>query len=864
MIMLAKIILIPNNDKTSINLCGKLIDKHFNFQENSALQLFFTHNCIMSNSFLQSKIIAGVSSLTFCWTLFSSQAISPVDALPSLVKNYKNRCNKGRGAFNNDCPQAAIVLELNWKNETDRSLKKIAFLGLSNITPVSNGNIFFDNKQLYIAGAKQENKRVGATIRFVKNKNDPNSWIKEFYSLAGFSQYSTIYKYPCTINGSFTIGWEIKKGSGCNFIYSPALSESRNFSKRASSSQMKYISYLADEALRNLANPYRMKNRYNNSGSPLMSYLFLQEIERDSGLFHSKDLASEFDQLDQISSIEGVNPKPGPFHKNEEFLKGIQVDDRGQLERQKLSKISDTFLSDSIQNLDQGARVNYRQYCSVISSSGKDWAIKIASKAEAEPEDLCDRVTSECEIKAKETCSIANQGSWRAYPPNFKLHKVRVLLECLDSDPYDQMVRGYEVTDNWIEEIKKRFGNNSACVLSIHNPDDVFIDPDPEQRTLIHTDEINGQLQVTVLAGKVIISQPRFSEQDSNTSGASTSAKKNEINAGERYVLNLENLDSTTQILNSGQITAVQNLPVVQAFLNPSNWEYPDEWKAGDPNIKEKIRAFEEAVKRLTANQNSGPSSSRDLQASESVPFLLETPTGDTMTIILPAGYDKTRIYPTLILLPYSSNLTDYYSRSFFQQYSKRTDNAFVIISFDAKEKSKIGDPYWNGNLQNNNSLCRKIKTYDLWINDLDNLLNRFMPESKVKIDKSRLALGGSSLGGDLSWALSLRNPKLIRGTVIINSESSYRLNTCGDETLTLEESMRQLADKKARFAMFLGSYTVKTQPNKKQIQAAIELLNKYGLEPRYIPVSTGNQEEDRRLRTDRMMESVDYVLFGK
>jgi hypothetical protein len=836
---------------------------HFNTPKNSALQLFFTHN-YMFNLSLQTKIIAGVTSLSFFCTLFLSKVTEP--ALPSLVKNYENRCNKGRGAFNNDCPEAAIVLELNWKSETDRSLKKIAFLGLSGITPVNNGNIFFDNKQLYVTGAKQENKRVGATIRFVKNRNDPHSWIKEFYTLAGFSQYSTTYKYPCTINGSFTIGWEItQKGSNCNFIYSPALSESRNLSKRASSSQMHYISYLADEMFKNLPKSHRMKNRHNNSGSPLMSYLFLQEIERDSGLFHSKDLASELDQLDQMSPLEEVSLKPRSFHKNEGFPRAIQVDDRERLKGQKFSTVSDTFLADSIQNLDQGARVNYRQYCSVISSSGKGWAIKIASKAEAGPEDLCDRVISECEIKAKETCSIVNQGSWRAYPPNSKLHKVRVLLECLDSDPYDQMIRGYEVNDNWIEEIKKRFSNNSACVLSIHNPDDVFIDPDPEQRTLIHTDEINGQLQVTVLAGKVIIGQPKFSEQDGNTSSASTSTKKNEINAGERYVLDLENLDSTTQILSSRQIASVQNLPVVQAFLNPSNWEYPDEWKAGDPNIKEKIRAFEEAVKRLTpANQNSGPSSSRDRQASESVPFLLETLTGDTMTIILPAAYDKTRKYPTLILLPYSSNLTDYYSRSFFQQYSKRTDNAFIIISFDAKERYKTGDPYWNANFQNNNNLCRKIKTYDLWINDLDNLLNRFMPENKVKIDKSRLALGGSSLGGDLSWALSLRNPKLIRGTIIINSESSYRLNTCGDETLTLEESMRQLADNKARFAMFLGNYTAKTQPNKKQIQDAVELLNKYGLEPRYTPVSTGNQEEDRRLRTDRMMEGVDYVLFGK
>lgn len=91
-------------------------------------------------------------------------------------------------------------------------------------------------------------------------------------------------------------------------------------------------------------------------------------------------------------------------------------------------------------------------------------------------------------------------------------------------------------------------------------------------------------------------------------------------------------------------------------------------------------------------------------------------------------------------------------------------------------------------------------KVVQAFLKDLDALMARH----NVKIDKSRVALGGSSLGGDLSWALSLRNPNLFQGAVTINSRNTYRLNSCGDESSNLESSMSQLAQNNARFAMFI------------------------------------------------------------
>lgn len=63
------------------------------------------------------------------------------------------------------------------------------------------------------------------------------------------------------------------------------------------------------------------------------------------------------------------------------------------------------------------------------------------------------------------------------------------------------------------------------------------------------------------------------------------------------------------------------------------------------------------------------------------------------------------------------------------------------------------------------------------------------------KIDTARVYLTGFSIGGDLSWAIALRNPTKIRGAIVMSSRASYRAT-----------SYASLVSGKARFVFAIGS----------------------------------------------------------
>jgi len=68
---------------------------------------------------------------------------------------------------------------------------------------------------------------------------------------------------------------------------------------------------------------------------------------------------------------------------------------------------------------------------------------------------------------------------------------------------------------------------------------------------------------------------------------------------------------------------------------------------------------------------------------------------------------------------------------------------------------------------------------------------------SEYPADRQRVYLGGYSLGGDLSWALSARNPELISGAVISGSRTSYPISP---------DALEQMARRGFRGAFVIGS----------------------------------------------------------
>lgn len=481
-----------------------------------------------------------------------------------------------------------------------------------------------------------------------------------------------------------------------------------------------------------------------------------------------------------------------------------------------------------------GAPVNLKQYCSVLAKpeaiNNEAWGVNIDSTNDTSQEELCNQAIEECQEKAGGDCVAVEHGYWRTYHPELELRKVRLLFRCKDSERYDQIILDHKVDDK-LKVLKDDFKDNPSCILSIYNRDDILIEPDHTQRTLIHANGDNNQVKITTLIGKITITQPGNPDQVGTEPGSSSPSRTIEIEAGERFTLNLSTLKEDEISLSPEKIQAVIDLPVVQAFLNEENWEqiYRD-----DP-IKEQIKAFKDEL----------------IKAPPPKPIIEELGSGIIGEVKLPASYDENQDYPVLILLPYTGVTTDYTNpeRAFAKQYQTRTNNPFITISLDSENKP-------SGSI-NTEQLCNEIRKYEKIATDLDGLMSKY----NIKIDTDRVALGGSSLGGDLTWAIILRNPNLFKRAITINSRNTYRLNSCGDESINLESSMGQLAEENARFSMLMSEAFSSNRLS--EMLRAVEILNQYGVANQFEEIPT--EEVDRSaIRTEKMMESVDFVLFNE
>ena len=149
--------------------------------------------------------------------------------------------------------------------------------------------------------------------------------------------------------------------------------------------------------------------------------------------------------------------------------------------------------------------------------------------------------------------------------------------------------------------------------------------------------------------------------------------------------------------------------------------------------------------------------------------------------VILPAAYDESATYPALILLPWTGGTpADYFRGAFAEEYSTRTEDPFILILPNIR--SSQSDYSSSGAWQST------IERYETLVSSNLELL---IP--KYNIDASQVVLGGQSLGGDLSWALGVRNPDLVQGVIAIGSQSNYR------------DASENASTSQQRFSLFYG-----------------------------------------------------------
>ncbi|MFG6107511.1 dienelactone hydrolase family protein [Leptothoe sp. EHU-05/26/07-4] len=208
--------------------------------------------------------------------------------------------------------------------------------------------------------------------------------------------------------------------------------------------------------------------------------------------------------------------------------------------------------------------------------------------------------------------------------------------------------------------------------------------------------------------------------------------------------------------------------------------------------------------------------------------------------VILPPAYDEKETYPALVLLPSTGGRPiDYFRGPFAERYQSRNDNPYILILPDIQSNESA---YSSGE-----AWLATIEQYEKLVgSNLDFLI------PKYNIDSSRIVIGGYSLGGDLSWALSLRNPSVFRGVIAVGSQSNIRNDL----------NMPKLAVNDSRFFMIMGEEDWRLQ----RMRLAVDELARYNITHRFeiIPNADHYTIFNQYPVGEIFTEAIDFILFDE
>jgi predicted peptidase len=198
----------------------------------------------------------------------------------------------------------------------------------------------------------------------------------------------------------------------------------------------------------------------------------------------------------------------------------------------------------------------------------------------------------------------------------------------------------------------------------------------------------------------------------------------------------------------------------------------------------------------------------------------------DQSIIVTPADYDPKKKYGVLFTLPYTGGESRYYMRKYLNDWKTKDQLQNFYDKF--LTKANINNPlilvlvpgYGSERDHDVKGFTNAIERYDNRIKkDLEIL------KKEYSIDDASLYLAGFSLGGDLSWALSHKNPTLFKGAIINGSR-------CGYPTVN---SIKILKEKNFKFYIGMGEqeWIVRTQG----AQAAKVVLDKSQIENIYYEI---------------------------
>jgi len=222
--------------------------------------------------------------------------------------------------------------------------------------------------------------------------------------------------------------------------------------------------------------------------------------------------------------------------------------------------------------------------------------------------------------------------------------------------------------------------------------------------------------------------------------------------------------------------------------------------------------------------------------------------------LILPPDYDPNISYPLLVLMPYTGGSSiDFFNKYLREASITATDYSEQFAAFLEIFKTQFGQDknfilmltHGVGSTAHHN-----FEGFHRCIEQYENRLKRDFKTyfNKYNIDQKKVYMAGVSLGGDLSWAFSVKQPDWLQGAIVLASRCSYP---------TQDSVLKKLADKNYSFFMVMG---MSESPDRLAgISYAKNLLTKAGINHSY--------REMPYLEHDRaplwlFMEGINFVMF--
>jgi pimeloyl-ACP methyl ester carboxylesterase len=141
-------------------------------------------------------------------------------------------------------------------------------------------------------------------------------------------------------------------------------------------------------------------------------------------------------------------------------------------------------------------------------------------------------------------------------------------------------------------------------------------------------------------------------------------------------------------------------------------------------------------------------------------------PGGTGAALVLPAN--APRPLPVVIFLPPTFGSARWVAEQYFTD-GRPSYFAAIILAGSGRPEDYSSAARWSG-------------TVARWERQAFADLARLAPGNGL--DTSRVYLAGFSMGGDLAWALALRNPARIAGAVVMGSRASYRASPADHQAL--------------------------------------------------------------------------------